>query len=55
MSGKFQSGDHLHVFRRVAGLPAGYYHHGIYISNDRVIQFGGGVPLLHKHSIGLTR
>lgn len=48
MPGRFQPGDHLHVFRRVAGLPVGYYHHGIHISNDRVIQFGGGAPLLHK-------
>jgi len=53
MPGRFQPGNHLHVFRQVAGLPAGYYHHGIYISTDRVIQFGGGVPLLHKDSTGV--
>jgi Lecithin retinol acyltransferase len=43
MQGKFQPGDHLHVRRRL-----GYYHHGIYISDDRVIQFGGGVTLQNK-------
>jgi len=30
-------GDHVSVRR-----PYGYWHHGIYISDDRVIQFGGG-------------
>lgn len=43
MQDKFQPGDHLHVRRRL-----GYYHHGIYISDDRVIQFGGGVRLQNK-------
>jgi hypothetical protein len=43
MRGKFQPGDHLYVRRRL-----GYYHHGIYISDDRVIQFGGGVTLKSK-------
>ncbi|MBS1895443.1 MAG: lecithin retinol acyltransferase family protein [Actinobacteria bacterium] len=31
------SGDHLRVRR-----PLGYSHHGIYVGDDRVIQFGGG-------------
>jgi Lecithin retinol acyltransferase len=39
----FQPGDHLQVWRGY------YYHHGIYISDDRVIQFGSGVTLLNKH------
>jgi hypothetical protein len=43
MQGRFQPGDHLHVRRRL-----GYYHHGIYISDDRVIQFGCGVTLQNK-------
>ena len=43
MSGRFQPGDHLHVRRR--GL---YHHHGIYISDDHVIQFGSGITLLDK-------
>jgi HRAS-like suppressor 3 len=34
----FRRGDHIEVRR----LP-GYYHHGIYVSAQRVIQFGGGV------------
>jgi hypothetical protein len=38
MTGRFQPGDHLQVWR-----PPHYYHHGIYISDDRVIQFGGGI------------
>jgi hypothetical protein len=42
MAGTFQPGDHLQAQR---GL---YHHHGIYISDDRVIQFGGGVTLLDK-------
>ena len=33
----FQPGDHIQVWRR--GI---YWHHGIYISDDRVIEFGGG-------------
>jgi hypothetical protein len=36
--GRFRSGDHLQVRR-----PLFYNHHGIYVSDDRVIQFGGGV------------
>ena len=40
---RFQPGAHLHVRRR--GL---YHHHGIYISDDRVIQFGSGITLLDK-------
>ena len=28
--------------------PRGYDHHGIYISDDRVIQFGSGVTLTDK-------
>jgi hypothetical protein len=43
MSSRFQPGDHLQVRRR--GL---YHHHGIYISDDRVIQFGSGITLLDK-------
>ncbi len=43
MNGRFQPGDHLHVRRS-----PGYYHHGIYISDDRVIQFGSGVTLRNK-------
>ena len=43
MAGRFQPGDHLKVRR-----PTGYYHHGIYVSDDRVIQFGSGVTLLNK-------
>ena len=35
---RFTPGDHLHVRR-----PAGYMHHGVYISDDRVIQFGGRI------------
>ncbi|MEY9861548.1 hypothetical protein ABH935_007189 [Catenulispora sp. GAS73] len=36
-SGRFEPGDHLAV-RRI-----GYMHHGVYISDDRVIQFGGRI------------
>src|SRR5256885_14837041 len=34
----FELGDHLRVRRS-----AGYFHHGIYISHERVIQFGGRI------------
>ena len=37
----FESGDHLRVRRPVG--PLGYQHHGIYISDERVIQFGGAI------------
>jgi hypothetical protein len=33
----FKPGDHIQVWRR--GI---YWHHGIYVSDDRVIEFGGG-------------
>ena len=38
MIGRFQPGDHLRVQR-----PQFYYHHGIYVSDDRVIQLGRGI------------
>lgn len=38
---RFVAGDHLRVCRPIG--PVGYYHHGIYINEDRVIQFGGGI------------
>ncbi len=37
----FQRGDHLRVHRGF------YWHHGIYVSDDRVVEFGGG-SLLSK-------
>ncbi|MGO9955434.1 MAG: lecithin retinol acyltransferase family protein [Solirubrobacteraceae bacterium] len=34
---RFSLGDHLRVWR-------GYFwHHGIYIGDDRMVQFGGGI------------
>jgi Lecithin retinol acyltransferase len=48
MAGGFQPGDHLQVRR-----PLGYNHHGIYISDDRVIQFGSGVTLLDKARVAV--
>jgi cell wall-associated NlpC family hydrolase len=41
--GRYRPGDHLIVRR-----PRGYDHHGIYISDDRVIQFGSGITLTDK-------
>jgi Lecithin retinol acyltransferase len=41
--GRFQPGDHLKVRRR-----RGYDHHGIYVTDDRVIQFGSGIRLWDK-------
>jgi len=38
MTGTFNPGDHLQVRR-----PWGYNHHGIYVSDERIIQFGGGI------------
>jgi hypothetical protein len=35
VSARFKPGDHLRVWR---GL---YYHHGIYVGDNRVVQFGG--------------
>ena len=42
MAGRFQAGDHLQVWRGY------YFHHGIYVSDDRVIQFGSGVTLFNE-------
>jgi len=33
----FEPGDHTRVGRR------GYFHHGIHVGDDQVVQFGGGV------------
>ena len=41
---RFSPGAHLQVRRGI------YYHHGVYISDDRVIQFGSGASLRDKHS-----
>jgi hypothetical protein len=49
MSGRFQPGDHIQVRR-----PRLYYHHGIYVSDDRVIQFGSGVTLSNKGAVGIN-
>jgi hypothetical protein len=49
MNGRFQPGDPLQVQR-----PALYFHHGIYVSDDRVIQFGSGVNLANKRIVGIN-
>jgi Lecithin retinol acyltransferase len=38
---RFTAGDHLRVWRPLG--PFGYYHHGIYIDDVRVVQFGGRI------------
>lgn len=46
----FKPGDHIRVRR-----PLGYDHHGIFVSEDRVIQFGAGLNLLReKVRAGIT-
>src|SRR5258708_28323134 len=49
MNGRFQPGNHLHVWR-----PPDYYHHGIYVSDDRVIQLGSGVTLRNKRGTAIN-
>jgi Phage integrase family/Lecithin retinol acyltransferase len=49
MNGRFQPGSHLHVRR-----PPGYNHHGVYVSDDRVIQFGSGVTLRNKSETAIN-
>jgi hypothetical protein len=49
MNGRFEPGTHLQVRR-----PRLYYHHGIYVSDDRVIQFGSGVSLVNKRGVGIS-
>jgi len=49
MNGRFQPGVHLQVQR-----PRLYYHHGIYISDDRVIQFGSGITLQNKSRTAIS-
>jgi hypothetical protein len=36
-SHRFSRGDHLRVWR------TGYFHHGVYVSDDRVVEFGGTI------------
>ncbi len=53
---KFIAGDHLRVRRPIKQF--GYYHHGIYINDNRVIQFGGGIsnkPLATIEAVSLSR
>jgi hypothetical protein len=40
-----KAGDHLRVSRRL------YYHHGIYVGDGRVVQFGGGAGNKRRHRI----
>jgi hypothetical protein len=47
---KFVAGDHLRVWRPLG--PVGYYHHGIYIDDARVVQFGGRIGDKHQATIG---
>jgi hypothetical protein len=47
---RFAMGDHVHVWRPRG--PVGYYHHGIYIDDDRVVQFGGRIGDKHRATIG---
>ena len=49
MDSRFQAGDHLQVQR-----PSLYYHHGIYVNDNRVIQFGSGVSLMNKRDVGIN-
>ncbi|MGH3401033.1 MAG: lecithin retinol acyltransferase family protein [Streptosporangiaceae bacterium] len=46
---RFQPGNHIQVQR-----PRLYYHYGIYVSDDRVIQFGSGVTLVNKGGVGIN-
>lgn len=34
--------------------PSLYFHHGIYVSDDRVIQFGSGVNPVNKRGVGIN-
>jgi lecithin:retinol acyltransferase len=43
---RFERGEHLRVLRR--GV---YWHHGIYVSDQRVFEFGGGGLLAKDQSI----
>jgi hypothetical protein len=47
---KFAAGDHLCVWRLLG--PVGYYHHGIHVDDDRVVQFGGRIRDKHQATIG---
>jgi hypothetical protein len=47
---RFMAGDHLRVWRPLG--PVGYYHHGIYISDGRVVQFGGRIRDKSHATIG---
>jgi hypothetical protein len=47
---EFAAGDHLRVWRPLG--PFGYYHHGVYVDDDRVVQFGGRIRDKRKATIG---
>lgn len=46
---RFEPGDHLRVRR-----PWGYMHHGVYIGNDRVVQFGGRIVDKPRATMGFA-
>jgi hypothetical protein len=50
MRSAFTPGDHLRVRRPVG--PTGYYHHGVYIGDGEVVQFGGGVRDKPRATVG---
>ena len=47
---RFTAGDHLRVWRPLG--PLGYYHHGIYINDGRVVQFGGRIRDKPRATVG---
>jgi Lecithin retinol acyltransferase len=47
---RFTPGDHLRVWRPFG--PIGYYHHGIYIGDAQVVQFGGRINDKPRATVG---
>lgn len=45
----FRIGDHLRVRRRL-----GYFHHGVYVGDDMVVQFGGRIGDKPRAAVGVV-
>ena len=54
VTGVFTPGTHLRVHRRVKQVGPPYWHHGIYVSDSEIIEFGGSKPMVRVRTRSLA-